>query len=134
LDLRWDFDDTRYVKTGLKYSSTDRELDESQRCYNPGSRELTLGTSAGVKHVGFMNEVEDYLVHNLWMDVDAMNDFFNQAGNEGYFAADPGDDFVSANAADYGVEETITAAYIMGGMTLQRLELIGGVRVEHTNV
>lgn len=134
LDLRWDMGDTRYLKTGLKYSSTDRDLDESRRRYNPGSSDLTLGTADSFTHGGFTHDADGYKVPNIWMDLDGMNAFFNDAGNASYFEADPDDDFVADNSTDYGVEETITAAYVMGAMNLEQLELIGGVRVEHTKV
>lgn len=134
VDLQWDLDAVSYVKTGLKYSSTERSLDDSQRRYNPGSAALTLGSDAAFTKGGFINDADKYRVPNIWMNLAGMNAFFANSANTAYFAADAGDDFVSNNAADYGVEESVWAAYIMGARTFDRLELIAGVRYESTGV
>ncbi len=133
-DLRWDLDDIRYLKTGFKYSATDRTLDQSQRRFNPGNSDLTLGTSNTFTNGRFINDLEDYTAPNIWMDIQGMNSFFNQSGNNDFFEEDPGDNFVSNNSADYQVDETITAAYIMGSMELEKLEVIAGLRVERTEI
>ncbi len=134
VDLQWDLDDLSYIKTGLKYSSTDRSLDDSQRRYNPGARSLNLGTSSTFTDGAFNNDVDKYDVPNVWMNVKGMNNFIVDSVNAGYFAADAADDFVSNNSADYGVEETVLAAYVMGSKTFNDLEVIAGVRFEKTDI
>ena len=134
VDLQWDLDELSYVKTGLKYSNTDRNLDQSQVRYNPGTRNLTLGTSSSFTSGGFNNDVDKYDTPNIWLNVNGMNNFIVNSANAGYFAPDPGDDFVSNNAADYGVEESVLAAYIMGSKTFDQFELIAGVRFEKTEI
>lgn len=134
VDLQWDLDELSFVKTGLKYSITDRRLDNSQVRYNPGSRSLTLGTSSSFTKGAFNNDVDKYDVPNIWMNIAGMNGFIVSSANAGYFTPDPADDFVSNNAADYGVEESVLAAYIMGSKTFNQLELIAGVRFEMTDI
>lgn len=134
VDLQWDLDHTAYVKTGLKYSNTDRALDEGRRRYNPGSVDLTLGSSASFTNGAFVNDADSYDVPNIWLNIAGMNAFFANPANAAVFEADLADNFVSDNSADYGVEETITSAYIMGSKTFENLELIAGVRFEKTEV
>lgn len=134
LDLRWELEGERFVKTGIKYSGTDRTLDESRRRFNPGEQDLTLGSSADFTSGGFTNDLEDYSAPNIWMDYQAMNRFFSDPANAGYFEADPEDNFIADNSADYDVQEDIYAAYIMTGVTHGKLELIGGLRYEQTEI
>ena len=134
VDLQWELDDRSYLKSGVKYSNTDRVLDDAQHRFNPGSASLTLGSSSAFTQGGFINDADKYNVPNIWMNLAGMNAFFANSANMAYFAADAGDDFVSNNAADYGVEESVWAAYIMGARSFDRLELIAGVRYESTDV
>ncbi len=134
MDLRWDRDATTFFKAGLKYSNTDRELDESQDRYNPGVLDLTLGTDPEFTNGVFTNHIGSNSAPNIWMDIEGMNAFFNNPANADYFESDPDDDFVSDNSADYRVTESITAAYIMGGKTMDKLEILGGLRVEQTDI
>ena len=66
--------------------------------------------------------------------MDALDAFFLDGSNAGYFEADEADNFVANNSADYEVEENILAAYVMGTTHFGDLEVIGGVRVEQTDV
>ena len=134
VDLQWDLDHSAYVKTGLKYSNTDRSLDEGQRRYNPGASDITLGSSASFTNGAFNNDADRYDVPNIWLDIAGMNAYFANSANAAAFEADLADNFVSDNSADYGVEETITSAYVMGSKTFANLELIAGVRFERTEV
>lgn len=133
-DVQWDIAADMFIKAGVKYAVTERDLDDNQRRFDPGSSALTLGTSAAFTNGALRNDVDKYDVPNIWMNVDGMNAFFADAGNAAYFASNTDDDFVSSNAADYGVEETVTALYLMGSRQWDALELIGGVRVERTEV
>ncbi|MEQ8936571.1 MAG: TonB-dependent receptor, partial [Amphiplicatus sp.] len=134
IDVKWDLDDETYFKTGVKFVSTDRDLDESQQRFNPGALALTLGTSPMFTNGAFTNDVNGAGVPNIWLDVDGMNAFFADPANAGYFAADPTANFVSDNAGDYTVRERVLAGYVMGKKTLGMLELIGGARVEWTDI
>ncbi len=134
VDLQWDIDDETMLKAGAKVTDTDRELDESQQRFDPTDLELTLGTSPMFTNGAFTNDVNGVGVPNIWMDIDGMNAFFADPANAGYFIANPDDDFVSDNAADYTVRERVLAGYVMGKKTLGILELIGGARVEWTDI
>jgi len=134
VDLQWDLDELSYIKTGLKYSNTDRSLDDSRVRYNPGASSLTLGTSSAFTNGAFNNDADKYDVPNIWMNIAGMNNFIVNSANANYFKVDPGDNFVADNAADYGVEESVLAAYAMGSMTIDQLEVIAGVRFEATDI
>lgn len=133
-DLKWDIDDASYLKTGFKYSSTKRVLDESRRRFNPGSSALTLGTSPDFTDGAFINNTDAGDVPNLFVNLDALNAFFADPANASFFVADTADNFVSNNAADYGVRERIVAGYVMGAKEIGALELIGGARIEWTDI
>lgn len=134
LDLRWDLDDSFYLKSGAKYVSTDRVLDDGQRRFNPGASALTLGTSSAFTDGAFTNDTDAGDVPNIFMNIDGMNAFFDDPANASFFVADAADDFVSNNAADYDIRERVIAGYAMGGKKLGALELIAGARVEWTDI
>lgn len=134
IDLQWDMDDSTFLKTGIKYASTDRTLDQSRQRFNPGALDLNLGTSSQFTNGSFFNDVDSYDVPNIWMDIDGMNSFFDNSANADYFEADIGDNFVADNSADYSVDETVLATYIMGSKTFDNLEVIAGVRFEQTDI
>ncbi|MEQ8179426.1 MAG: TonB-dependent receptor [Amphiplicatus sp.] len=134
IDVKWDLDDETYFKTGVKFVNTDRDLDEGQQRFVPGALALTLGTSPMFTNGAFTNDVNGAGVPNIWLDVDGMNAFFADPANAGYFVADPAANFVSDNAGDYTVRERVLAGYVMGKKALGMLELIGGARVEWTDI
>ena len=134
IDLQYDLDDESYFKTGVKITDTDRALDQSQERFDPGELDLTLGTSPMFTNGAFMNDVNGAKVPNIWMDIDGMNAFFADPANAAYFETNPEDNFVSNNAADYTVRERVLAGYVMGKKALGMLELIGGARVEWTDI
>src|SRR5690606_37514207 len=70
IDLKWERDEDSYLKAGVKYSGTDRVLDDGQRFFGPGTSALNLGTSSTFHKGGFINEVNSYNVPNIWMDID----------------------------------------------------------------
>lgn len=134
IDLQWDLDGETYFKTGAKVTDTDRELDESQMRFNPGALDLMLGSSSALTNGAFFNETDNGMSPNIWLDIDGMNAFFADPANAAYFEADPDDNFVSNNSADYTVRERVLAGYVMGAKTLGLLELIAGARVEWTDI
>lgn len=133
-DVQWDLDDETYLKTGAKITNTDRDLDEGQQRYLPGAQSLTLGTSPAFTNGAFMNDVNGAKVPNIWMDIDGMNAFFADPANAAYFTADAASNFVSDYSGDYSVRERVIAGYVMGKKDLGMLELIGGARVEWTDI
>lgn len=134
LDLRWDHSDSTYFKTGLKLSRTKRELDQSRDEYDGGDQPLTLGTSKDFTKGTFINDTPNGKVPNIWLDVGAMNRFFADPANATYFSFNEGSSFTSRYASDYELTESIYAGYAMASTHVQALELIGGARVEYTDV
>lgn len=133
-DFVWDLDSEAFLKTGLKYAATERDLDESRERFNPGTLDLNLNTSDDFTNGAFTNDTGAGNAPNIWMDFEAMNRFFADSTNADYFEADLEDNFEADNSADYSVEETVTAAYLMGGRNIDRWEILGGLRIEMTEI
>ena len=134
LNLTWEGDAGLYVKTGLKGTRTERDNDYTRTRYDGGALDLTLGTDASFTSGAFTNDVSAGDVPNIWMNVDAMNAFFADPANSDYFEFNDGDTFASNFGGDYDITESIYAAYVMAGREFDTVELIGGVRVEHTDI
>jgi len=133
-NFRWDASDNFYLKSGAKISSTSRDNNYDRERFDGGEQDLTLGTDALFTQGAFTNNVEAGNVPNIWLDVKAMDRFFAQPENAVYFERDDGDSFSSTYASDYELTEDIYAAYVMGVREYQRTKVIGGLRVEATNI
>lgn len=132
-NARWDMNDNTWFKVGVKGARTERNLDESQMQYNPGAA-LTLGTSTTFTDGAFTNDTDAGSVPNIWLNIDAMNAYFHDAANAAHFVLDAAGQLVSEYSADYDLKETTLAAYAMGVTTVGDLEIVGGMRVESTNI
>lgn len=64
------------------------------------------------------------------VDRDEYRSFFY--GNRDNFELNEADSLIDSNGEDYFLEEDINAAYLMANVELERLTVIGGVRVEDT--
>lgn len=133
-NARWDRDDGNWFKAGVKAARTERTLNESQQQYNPGSLPLNLGTSSTFNNGAFTNHTDSGSVPNIWLNIDGLNAYFNAPANAARFRLDTAGRVVSEFAADYDLSETTLAAYAMGVTTVGDLEIIGGVRVESTDI
>lgn len=133
-NARWDMNDTTWFKAGVKGARTERNLDESQQQYNPGSQPLNLGTSPGFTDGAFTNDTDAGSVPNIWLNIDGLNAYFDDSANADRFSLDTAGQLVSEFSSDYDLKETTLAAYAMGVTTLGDLEVIGGVRVESTDI
>ncbi len=67
-----------------------------------------------------------------YVDTRSLREFF--AANGANFGIDPADFLLDSEGEDYSIEEDILAAYVMGEVTLGRLDLLGGLRVEATDI
>ncbi|OAB61392.1 hypothetical protein AY599_24655 [Leptolyngbya valderiana BDU 20041] len=67
-----------------------------------------------------------------YIDTRILRQFF--AANGDNFGIDPADFLLDSEGEDYSLEEDILAAYVMGEVTLGRLDLLGGLRVEATDI
>lgn len=133
-NLKWDLNSSTYLKSGVKVTSTSRDNNYDLSRFDGGDMDLNLATSADFSAGAFTNDVEAGDVPNIWMDVDAMDRFFNNSANAGYFEENEGDSFATSYASDYELTEDIYAAYVMGVKNFAKTELIGGLRVESTNI
>ena len=129
INATYAFSDILTFKGGLKYSTTDRSNDESQSLYTAG---INLAASPDFTAGGFINDNGQGGAPNVWMNIDAMNAYF--ADNPSAFTLDDASTFSSALAGDYDLNEDIFAGYIMATAELGATQIIGGVRVENTQI
>ena len=134
VNARWDLSDDIFVKAGVKSSTTDRTLDSNQNEFLPNGTPITLATSPSFSRGGFINQTQNGDVPNIWMDVQAMDAYFADPANAARFTPNTAANFTSNFAADYDLEEAILAGYIMASGEFGPWEVIGGVRVEQTDV
>jgi len=127
LNATWAFSDAVEFKGGFKAARTERDRDDHQDEY-VATGSLNLGSDPGFSQGGFVNETSQGDVPNIWMDVDGMNRYFN--ANPDAFELNG----VSTLGSDYGIEETILAGYGMTTGEFGPVQVIGGVRVEYTDV
>ncbi|MEZ5987392.1 MAG: TonB-dependent receptor [Hyphomonas sp.] len=133
-DVTWQRDEDTRLKAGVKARRVERNWDYELTRYDPGSQDLNLGTSASFTRGAFTNCFEVGCAPNIMMDVDAMNAFLRDPANADYFTLNESDGFVNSYASDYDITETVLAGYLMGVKQVGPVEMIGGVRVESTNV
>lgn len=133
-NAEWDTSQNSRLKSGIKLIQTEREHDYNQSRYDGGSSVLTLGTDPSFTSGGFINNVAAGNVPNIWMNVDAMNAFFNDPANASFFELNQDSTFADNFASDYALTETISAAYVMATSRIQATEVIYGVRAERTDV
>jgi TonB-dependent receptor len=67
-----------------------------------------------------------------YVDTRLLRQFF--ANNGANFEIDPADFLLDSEGEDYSLEEDIYAAYVMAEASLGRLDLLGGLRVETTDI
>ena len=137
VDSRYDFQldgKPSYVKFGGKFSTTERQNDASRIRYNLGSTDWFL-SDFGHFGAAVTNRVDGRSLPNILIDTDAANAFFDgNRSNPEFFELDVEDTFGSEFASDYQVDEEIWAGYVMGSVQFDRLNVIAGVRVEHTQI
>ena len=134
LNAQWDMSDEVFFKAGVKMATTDRTLDSGQSEYLPNGTPITLATSPTFNKGGFTNETQNGNVPNIWMDVRGMDAYFADPANAARFTPNTAANFTSNFASDYDLTETILAGYIMASGQFDDWEVIGGVRVEATDV
>jgi TonB-dependent receptor len=130
-NLTWDFNDAFTFKAGLKASQTDRTLDVTETQYDP-SGSLTLASAAAFTSGGFFNKTSHGTAPNIWMNIDGMNAFFRD--NPSQFKLNVASTQTAEYASDYDLTETILAGYVMATGEFGPVEVIGGVRVEATDI
>jgi TonB-dependent receptor len=134
VNARWDVNQDIYIKAGVKTATTDRALDAGQTEYLPNGTPITLATSPTFNRGGFINQTQNGDVPNIWMDVHGMNAYFADPANAARFTPNTAANFTSNFASDYDLSESILAGYIMASGYFGPWEVIGGVRIENTDV
>ena len=134
INAQWNFSDEIAFKTGVKMSATDRSLDANQNEYLPNGTPITLATSPTFNKGGFLNQTQNGNVPNIWMDVHGMDAYFLNPANAARFTPNTAANFTSNFASDYDLTESIIAGYIMATGEFGPWEVIGGVRIEATDV
>jgi TonB-dependent receptor len=124
-----------FLKAGVKFARTSRETAVSQSTYNIGSVAWTAAQTATLTGGGFTNPVPLKSVPNLWLDLDGMNAFFEANRNDPrYFVLDQTETYRSEYQSDFTLDENVGAAYAMGKIDFGVVTLVGGARVERTDV
>lgn len=122
------------LQFGLRATQTERDNDGRRVRYNLGSTDWFVSDFG---HFGgtFTNEVDDTPFPGMIVDPGAANQFFNaNFNNTEFFELDAGDTFDSEFQSDYNIDEDIVAAYAMAEVEIGKAALIGGVRIEQTDV
>ncbi len=134
VNARWDVNEDIFIKAGVKSATTDRALDAGQTEYLPNGTPITLATSPTFNRGGFTNQTQNGDVPNIWMNVHGMNAYFADPANAARFTPNTAANFTSNFASDYNLTESILAGYIMASGYFGPWEVIGGVRIENTDV
>jgi TonB-dependent receptor len=66
-----------------------------------------------------------------YVDTDILRDFY--FANRDNFEVNPVDFLIDSEGEDYDLEEDIYAAYVMTELSVGALDLLGGLRIEHTD-
>ncbi|MBA3271761.1 MAG: carboxypeptidase regulatory-like domain-containing protein, partial [Acidobacteria bacterium] len=124
-----------FLKAGLKLTQTDRDTAISQRNFGIGSLNWTAAASPALTRGGFGNPVPLQSVPNLWLDLDGLTGFFNANRNDArYFVLDERATYLNEYQGDFTLRERVYGAYLMGKIDVGPVTLLGGARVETTEV
>jgi TonB-dependent receptor len=113
-----------HLKLGAKYRSKQREVNVSSDAVVLASGSLTLADFARFSSRGAASTLPS-------INPAAFRAFY--AANPGRFTTNVNDTLINETIEDYANEERILAAYGMGDVTIGKLLLMGGVRVEQTD-
>ncbi len=144
LDLRYDFtlgsSIPAYIKMGGRYRSRQKEVDRSEEAYNDDSMD-DIKASNPYTLAEFAIEpfapVQGGAEPNVHGDAALFREFFSNSANlqdtsRIHFRPDDTEEEVYADDINY--KEDVTAGYVMGVVDFNRITLIAGLRVEHTNM
>ncbi len=134
-DLALDFADESYLKFGGKWTRTERDTGFSRTRFDLGSQAWTLAFDPNFNLGGFTNPVPIQSQPNLWIDMPALNAFFEaNRDNPDFFKFNEEDTFRNEFQSDFKLRERVFGAYAMGKLAIDRWSVIGGLRIETTNV
>lgn len=113
-----------FLKAGLSARIREKSFDAEMQAFDGfGPRDLFLSDFPGT--VGF--PLDEF---GPSPDPFAIRDFFNS--NRADFELDTIASAIDSAAEDYVAEEDVLAGYLMGSVDIDRLRIVGGVRVEDT--
>ncbi|WP_017446810.1 TonB-dependent receptor [Gayadomonas joobiniege] len=117
------------VKFGVKYTQNEKSFDLGNDEYD-----VTRNNIAGfnVDRGDFINDVNGEGRKNVWFDLYALNQLFNDQPE--LFTFDQTASEQNKVANDKKVEETTTAAYLMNTLQIDKWQVITGLRIEQTDV
>lgn len=120
-----------YIKFGAKFTGREKTSDENARVYDGFDGDFLMSQVSRAGKTRFHCGQRCYEFGPV-IDHRAANDFFS--ANIGSFELSDDDSREKSADADFEVNEDITAGYLMAGVDIDELSLIGGVRVERTSV
>lgn len=122
-DFVFDGMDT-FVQSGFSYRDREKSYDAEVSVFE-GPDDFTL---ASVATSGIDYPFDPY---GPFVDSTLVRDYFN--ANRDTLDVEDDDTLIASIVEDYTADETITAAYLMGGVDTGRFSIVGGVRVEQTD-
>ena len=125
-DLFWGNNPGR-IQFGAKARLREKSNDANNSNFVDFDDDYTLADLAGTGE-------RDYSLGRFgpWVDTRRLREFF--AANGDNFGIDPADFLLDSEGEDYSLEEDIYAAYVMAEATFGRVDLLGGLRVETTDI
>ena len=125
-DLFWGNTPGR-IQFGAKARMREKSNDANNSNFVDFDDDYTLADLAGTGE-------RDYSLGRFgpWIDTGTLREFF--AANGDNFGIDPADFLLDSVGEDYSLEEDIYAAYVMAEASFGRLDLLGGLRVETTDI
>ena len=133
-NVEWRPSNTLSLKTGLSAQWLDRWLDQAQSHYLPGETAFSLGASDSFVDGAFYNRTPLGGGPNFWMNVDALNAWFDDPTNADGFLLDEDAVRRSQYGNDYTINERVFSTYGMATLRRGDWELLAGVRAEAAHV
>lgn len=121
-------DNPGFIKFGAKARMRDKYNDENAWEYTDEFN----GDFANVTMDDFATNNVSYPLDNFGPGISSSFKGYANA-NRGDWAVDEDKRFEDSNAGDFRVSEDVFASYVMGSVDIDRLRVLGGVRVEYTD-
>jgi TonB-dependent receptor len=130
-DLFWG-DAPGYLKFGAKLVNRDSTSDQDLTVYDGFDGDFLLSDVAQSGDPGFFTDVRRGYTFGPFPNYRASERFFRE--NEALFEVNDADTAAESFGVDYEVQEDVTAGYMMGSVDVGAATIVGGVRVERTEV
>ncbi len=130
-DLFWG-DRPGFVKFGGKFIGRDSTSDQDLIVYDGFDGDFLLSEVAQNGDPNFFTDVRRGYTFGPFPNYRASEQFFR--ANQDLFEVNDADTAVESFGVDYNVEEDVTAGYLMGSIDVGTATIVGGVRVERTDI